>query len=277
MKLSLGFSPCPNDTFIFDALVNGHIDTEGVTFEPVLEDVETLNRWAADGKLDVTKLSFPALFQNLHTYTLLSSGAALGKGVGPLLIAKKAIDRKAVPSYSIAIPGVNTTANFLLSHAFPDATNRVPILFSEIETSVLKEEVELGVIIHENRFTYQQKGLVKICDLGEVWETTQGAAIPLGGIAAKHTLGEALIETIDRLIRKSLTYSFAQYPTLSDYVTSHAQEMDEAVMRQHIELYVNNYTMELGTQGEAAVEKLYQVYQQQSGMVKLVQTIFGVR
>jgi 1,4-dihydroxy-6-naphthoate synthase len=182
MKLNLGFSPCPNDTFIFDALVNGHIDTEALQFEPVLEDVETLNRWAIEGKLDITKLSFPALFQNRDAYAILSSGAALGKGVGPLLVAKQQLDMNAIRQYRIAIPGEHTTANFLLSHAFPEAQHRIPTLFSEIEDAVLNERVDLGVIIHENRFTYQQKGLVKICDLGEVWEREQGAAIPLGWI-----------------------------------------------------------------------------------------------
>ncbi len=264
MKLTLGFSPCPNDTFIFDALVNGGIDAEGLVFEAVLEDVETLNRWASEGKLDVTKLSFPALFQNVNTYVLLSSGAALGQGVGPLLIAKRPLDMGDLKSCRIAIPGVNTTANFLLSHAFPEAQLRVPMLFSEIEAAVLQETVDAGVIIHENRFTYQQKGLVKICDLGDAWEQRQGAAIPLGGIAAKRSLQSGVIEKIDALIRKSLTDSFAHYPQLSPYVTQHAQEMDEAVMRRHIELYVNNYTMDLGEQGRSAVAKLYDVYQQQN-------------
>lgn len=266
MKLTLGFSPCPNDTFIFDALVNSKIDTEGLHFDVVLEDVETLNRWTSEGKLDVTKLSFPALFQNTNTYTILSSGAALGKGVGPLLIAKRELDMDNLKNYRIAIPGVNTTANFLLLHAFPEAQNRVPTLFSEIEDAVLQERVDLGVIIHENRFTYQQKGLVKICDLGDVWEQKQGAAIPLGCIAAKRSLARPMIEKIDELIRKSLTYSFAQYPTLSPYITNHAQALEEAVMRWHIELYVNNYTMDLGEQGKAAISTLYDVYRQQNNL-----------
>lgn len=264
MKLTLGFSPCPNDTFIFDALVNNHIDAEGLSFDVVLEDVETLNRWASEGKLDVTKISFPALFQNRNTYTILSSGAALGKGVGPLLIAKRQLDMGDIKSYRIAIPGINTTANFLLSHAFPEAQNRIPTLFSEIEAAVLNEEVDLGVIIHENRFTYAQKGLVKICDLGDVWEQRQGAAIPLGCIAAKRSLPQDVILKFDALIRKSLTHSFSQYPVLSTYIKQHAQELDEAVMRQHIELYVNNYTMDLGEKGREAIRKLYEVYQQQN-------------
>jgi 1,4-dihydroxy-6-naphthoate synthase len=199
-------------------------------------------------------------------YVALLSGAALGNGVGPLLIAKRALNMNQVEQYRIAIPGVNTTANFLLSYAFPEAANRVPVLFSEIESAVLNETVDLGVIIHENRFTYQQKGLVKICDLGELWEQRQGAAIPLGCIAARRTLPQDIVLKTESLIRKSLTHAFGQYPALSPYVRRHAQEMDEAVMRQHIELYVNNYTMDLGPQGKAAIEKLFAVYCQQNNL-----------
>lgn len=260
MKLTLGFSPCPNDTFIFDALVNKKIDTEGFDFEVYLEDVETLNRWTAEQKLDITKLSFPALFQNASAYVLLQSGAALGQGVGPLLIAKQPLDMAQAANYRIAIPGVNTTANFLLSFAYPQAQQRIPTLFSQIENSVLQGDVDLGVIIHENRFTYQQKGLVKIADLGDVWEQKQAVAIPLGGIAAKRSLTPQIRTAVETLIRKSLTWSFAHYPSLSPYITQHAQEMDEAVMRQHIELYVNNYTTDLGAAGKTAVEALYDVY-----------------
>ena len=243
MKLTLGFSPCPNDTFIFDALVNGGIDTGGLTFDAVLEDVETLNRWAFEGKLDVTKISFPALFQNSDAYAILPSGAALGEGVGPLLIAKEPFDTNLIADANIAIPGAGTTANFLLSHAFPQARNRIPMLFSKIEDAVLTGQTDLGVIIHENRFTYEQRGLVKICDLGAVWEERQGAAIPLGCIAIKRSLPPDVITHTALLIRKSLLQSFERYPTLSAYVRNHAQEMDEGVMRRHIDLYVNDYTM----------------------------------
>lgn len=264
MKLSIGFSPCPNDTFIFDALVNGKIDTGELEFEPYLEDVETLNNWAADGRLDVTKLSFPALFRASGQYAILSSGAALGKGVGPLLVAKKVVDQSSIENGTIAIPGENTTANFLLSYAFPGAKHRVPTLFSNIEDAVLNEEVDMGVIIHENRFTYAQKGLVKMADLGEVWESREGVPIPLGCIAVKRTLPVDVRTQIDSLIRSSLTHSFATYPLISDYTKKHAQEMDEAVMRQHIELYVNNYSMDLGDGGRKAVTRLFEVYKKQT-------------
>lgn len=260
MKLSLGFSPCPNDTFIFDALVNGKIDTEGLTFEPVLEDVQTLNAWAAEEKLAITKLSFPALFNQASRYAILNSGSALGKGVGPLLIAKERTDTSKVENARIAIPGENTTAHFLLNYAFPKAKNKVIKLFSDIEDAVLNGEVDLGVIIHENRFTYQQKGLHKVCDLGEIWEEKEGVPIPLGCIAVKRNLPLSLQQQIDRLIRQSLDYAFQHYPQLSPYVAEHAQAMEEEVMRKHIELYVNNFSLDLGEDGKAAIKKLQEVY-----------------
>jgi len=262
MKITLGFSPCPNDTFIFDGLVNGTIDTEGLEFETFLEDVETLNQWAAEGRLDVSKMSFPALFKQADQYAILSAGSALGQGVGPLLIAKREVDLAQIAELNIAIPGENTTANFLLSYAFPQAQHKVPTLFSDIEDAVLNGHVDLGVIIHENRFTYAQKGLVKMADLGEVWEQKEQAPIPLGCIAAHRRLPADIHAKVDRLIRKSLQHSFAAYPQVSGYVQQHAQAMDENVMRQHIELYVNNYSMDLGPQGKKAVEQLYGVYRQ---------------
>ncbi|MCW3074454.1 MAG: 1,4-dihydroxy-6-naphthoate synthase [Flaviaesturariibacter sp.] len=267
MKLTLGFSPCPNDTFIFDALVNGKIDTEGLEFEAVLEDVQTLNNWASESRLDITKLSFPALLENAATYTILNSGAALGKGVGPLLIAKRQVDVSNIGNLTVAIPGENTTANFLLHHAFPEIHKRVPLLFSAIEEAVLHETVDLGVIIHENRFTYHQKGLVKIADLGEIWETRTGAAIPLGSIAIKRTLGLELKQKVDYLIRKSLLYSFQSYPEISDYVKQHAQAMDENVMRQHIELYVNDFSVDLGEEGKKAINTFAAIYGNSEGIL----------
>lgn len=260
MKLTLGFSPCPNDTFIFDALVNGKIDTEGLEFEPVMEDVQTLNGWAAEGRLDVTKLSFPALFKNSDSYAILASGAALGRGVGPLLIAKNEVALKDVAECSIAIPGIDTTANFLLDYAFPGDKKKIPMLFSNIEDAVLRGHVNLGVIIHENRFTYQQKGLLKVLDLGEYWEEKTGSPIPLGCIAAKRILHKEVQQKVNALIRKSLVYAFDRYPTLSFYVKEHAQAMDESVMRQHIELYVNDFSLDLGEAGKKAIKFLGEAY-----------------
>jgi 1,4-dihydroxy-6-naphthoate synthase len=262
MKLTLGFSPCPNDTFIFDALVNQKIDTGGFEFEAVLEDVETLNKWALEGKLDITKLSFPAFFQSLDKYVLLNAGSALGKGVGPLLISNTSepIDEAGVNRSVISLPGVNTTANLLFSFAYPEATNKKFMLFSTIEDAVIKGETDLGVIIHENRFTYQQKGLHKVMDLGEYWEKKMNTPIPLGGIAISQGFKRSVALKVDELIRRSLEYAFANYPLVTDYVKQHSQSMSEEVMRSHIDLYVNNFSLDLGKEGKQAIAALYEVY-----------------
>lgn len=260
MKLTLGFSPCPNDTFIFDALVNKKIDTEGLELEPVLEDVETLNRWAFEGRLDITKLSYPGLFKNRDKYVLLNAGAALGKGVGPILISKFEMEKSGIEKKTIALPGKNTTANLLFSLAFPEALNKRFMLFSTIENAVLNQETDLGVIIHENRFTYQQHGLKKILDLGEYWEEKMKLPIPLGGIAIKRTFDELIRLKVENLIRKSLEFSFTNYPLITDYVKRHSQEMSEEIMRQHIELYVNRFSLDLGMEGKKAIETLYKTF-----------------
>jgi 1,4-dihydroxy-6-naphthoate synthase len=263
MVLTIGFSPCPNDTFIFDALVNGGIDTGDIQFEPVLEDVETLNRWALEGKLDITKLSFPAYFKTSDTYRLLNAGSALGKGVGPLLVAHadQSFSNDEISNASIVLPGVNTTANLLFSFAFPGATHKEFRVFHEIENAVVNKEADLGVIIHENRFTYQQKGLHKVVDLGQHWEEKMGVPIPLGGIVIRKTLGNEVYERVNALIHQSLQQSFKSYPVVSGYVKEHAQAMSEDVMRQHIELYVNNYSLDLGADGKKAIEVLQTVFE----------------
>ncbi len=261
--MTLAFSPCPNDTFIFDALVNKRIDTEGLDFEVLLEDVQTLNEWAIQGKTDITKISYGVLPLVLDTYAVLNSGGALGRGVGPLLITKKrAAETDTIDAKRIAIPGVNTTAHLLFSLAYPNAKNKTFLVFHEIEEAVLSGKVDAGVIIHENRFTYQQKGLYKIKDLGEYWEETIHVPIPLGGIVMKKNLGTALQQQVDRLIRKSVEYAFARYPELTDYVRMHAQEMSEEVMRKHIDLYVNDFSLALGEEGKKAVNTLLDVYHQ---------------
>jgi 1,4-dihydroxy-6-naphthoate synthase len=263
MKLTLGFSPCPNDTFIFDALVNHKIDTGGLEFDAVLEDVETLNEWALQGKLDVTKLSFPAFFRSSDKYILLQSGAALGKGVGPLLITKKreAMAFKDIKNHTIVLPGENTTANLLFSFAYPEANNKKFMRFDLIEDYILSNLGDLlGVIIHENRFTYQQKGLHKVADLGEVWEEKTKLPVPLGGIAANRKLERTVARKIDQLIRQSIGFAFNHYPLLPHYVKEHSQAMEESIMRQHIELYVNDFSLGLGPGGEAAISGLREVY-----------------
>lgn len=257
MKLTLGFSPCPNDTFIFDALVNGKIDTHGLAFDYVLEDVETLNQWAFEGKLDITKLSYGAYLQLAKPYALLHAGSALGKGVGPLLVSKRPISRAELKDCRIAIPGVNTTANLLLSLAHPEAIQKTELLFSDIETAVLDEQFDAGLIIHESRFTYASRGLHKIMDLGDWWEQEMQAAIPLGGIVIRRSLGAAIAAKVDTLIRESLAYSRSRYPALSDFIRCHAQEMEESVMKQHIDLYVNEYSEDLGTVGRHSIQTLF--------------------
>lgn len=259
MNLSLGLSPCPNDTFIFDALVNGKIDTGGLHFNYVLEDVETLNQWADEGKMELTKLSYNSFLHNAHRYALLHSGSALGKGVGPLLIRSSEFGvRNDFANMRIAIPGKNTTANLLLTLAHPEATNKTEVLFSEIEEAVLRGDFDAGLVIHESRFTYAQRGLSLIRDMGDWWEETAGAAIPLGGIVARRDLDVAIIKEVDRLIAESVRYAWKNYPSLPPFVTENAQEMDEQVMRQHIQLYVNEYTEDLGPIGESAIQTLFQ-------------------
>lgn len=259
MNITIGFSPCPNDTFIFDALVNKKIDTEGFEFDAVLEDVQTLNKWALENKLAVTKLSYGVLPLVVDNYVLLNSGSALGRGVGPLLISNKEQGILNVESNIIAIPGENTTAHLLFSLAYPAAKNKIFLRYDEIEKFVL-EGKGLGVIIHENRFTYQEKGLYKIKDLGDYWEKITGNPIPLGGIVVDRNLDKAVQQKIDGLIKKSIEYAFSKYPELNDYIRHHSQEMSEDVMRKHIDLYVNDYSIDLGDVGRNAVKKMISVY-----------------
>lgn len=262
MKFTIGFSPCPNDTFIFDALVNNKIDTESFEFEPVLEDVQTLNKWAIEKKLDISKISYGVLPLVVEDYMVLNSGGALGKGVGPLLISKNNVTdlKSAIKNLTVAIPGVNTTAHLLFSHAFPLVKNKQFLVFNEIENAVLTSKTDTGVIIHENRFTYQDKGLIKLVDLGQYWEQSTGAPIPLGGIVVKKDIDKKVQQKLDNLIKKSVEYSFKNYPQISSYISSHSQEMSEEVMRKHIDLYVNNFSVDLGKEGKQAVETFLKVY-----------------
>ena len=262
MKITLGFSPCPNDTFIFDALVNRKIDTGELDFEVVLEDVQTLNEWAIQGRLDVTKISYGVLPRVLENYIVLNAGGALGNGVGPLLISKVPINNADIKEKLIAIPGMNTTAHMLFSLAFPEATKKEFLLFSDIEGAVLEGRVDAGVIIHENRFTYQQRGLLKLMDLGAYWEQETRSPIPLGGIIIRRNFPFSLQQQVDDLIANSVRYAFNKYPLITDYVKQHSQEMEESVMRQHIDLYVNEYSLALNENGKAAVFKLLKVYEQ---------------
>jgi 5,8-dihydroxy-2-naphthoate synthase len=260
MRLTLGFSPCPNDCFMFDAMVHRRIDPEGLEFDVRMADIEALNAAAFAGQIDVTKLSFHAYAYCIGNYVLLDAGSALGRNCGPLLISKREIaqDEVARGGLKIAIPGTYTTANFLLSLAFPGATAKSQLLFSAIEGAVLDGTFDAGLIIHENRFTYAAKGLKKIIDLGEYWESETGTAIPLGGIVINRALPEDVQQKMNRIMRRSVEYAFANRTASLPFVRANAQEMSEDVMYQHIDLYVNDYSVDLGGEGRRAVEVLFE-------------------
>ena len=269
MKLTLGFSPCPNDTFIFDALIHHKIDTNGLDFEVSYHDVETLNQKAFKQELAITKLSYHAFAYALEDYELLDAGSALGFGVGPLLITKNKELAAELSVYAgqdlpahlqnlrIAIPGKYTTANFLLGLAYPTLQHKEILVFSDIEQAVSSGEVDLGLIIHENRFTYQEKGLHKVVDLGDFWEKTTESPIPLGGIVIRRDLPQEIKANVNKLIKESVEYAFAHPKSGIDYIRSHAQEMEEEVMCKHIELYVNQYSVDLGDLGRKAINTLF--------------------
>jgi len=286
MKLTLGFSPCPNDTFIFDALIHHKIDTEGLEFEVFYDDVETLNQKAFRGELDITKLSYHAFAYVTDRYVLLDSGSALGFGVGPLLISNLEISisdleknlihdpKSGSRNPLIGIPGKYTTANFLLGLAFPEATNKQVLVFSEIEDALLDNRIDIGLIIHENRFTYQDKGLKKIIDLGDYWEKRTGCAIPLGGIVANRNLPLDVQHKINRLLRKSVEFAFANPKSGLAFIKQHAQEMSEEVMYKHIELYVNQYSIELGEEGRKAINLMFDTALEKGIIPEVKQGIF---
>jgi 1,4-dihydroxy-6-naphthoate synthase len=250
MKLSLGFSPCPNDCFMFDAIVNRRIDTEGLEFAVHLADVEQLNDAALAGQAQITKLSYHAYAHCVDRYVLLDAGSALGRNCGPLLISARrlSMDDVAGGDLRIAIPGQYTTANFLLGLACPAALDKTELLFSEIEA---------GLLIHENRFTYQTKGLLKIADLGEFWEGQTGAPIPLGGIVISRLLPDEVKSRVNRVVRRSVEHAFAHRSDSLPFVRAHAQEMSEEVMYKHIDLYVNEFSIDLGVEGRQAVTLLF--------------------
>jgi 1,4-dihydroxy-6-naphthoate synthase len=255
MELHIAYSPCPNDTYIFDAMVNGKIDTGGFRFIPHLEDVETLNQQAMQHVYDITKISYGVYPLIADHYQILNSGSAIGFGVGPLLISHSPIDNNQLASMTVAIPGENTTAHFLFAHQFPHHQKKVFLRYDQIEQFVL-EGKGLGVIIHENRFTYLSKGLFLVSDLGKYWEQHTDSPIPLGGIVVRRSLDDAIKKHIDLLIQKSIEYADHQYPQLSQYTTAHAMEMEEAVMRKHIELYVNDHSKNLEASGKDAIIKM---------------------
>ncbi len=256
MTLTLGFSTCPNDTFIFDAMVHNKIDTEGLDFELIMGDVEELNKMAFDAKLDITKISFHAYAYIAHNYKILDAGSALGKNNGPLLISKEPISPNDIPSLMIAIPGKHTTANLILRSAYPNIKCVKEYLFSDIEDAVLTKEVDAGLIIHETRFVYEEKGLKKILDLGQYWEDTTKLLVPLGGIIINRKLPTDIINKVNRVLRRSIDYAFENPDSSVEFIQKFAQEIDKSVMYKHINLYVNEYTKELGDLGKKSISHL---------------------
>ncbi len=274
MKLSLGFSPCPNDTFIFYGMLHGKVDTEGLEFEVLLADVEELNQKAFAKDLDITKLSYHAFAHLLSDYALLDAGSALGNNCGPLLIAKKQLSLKKLEQARIAIPGKYTTANFLFRLAYPTLAEGQEMLFSDIEKAVLQDEIDAGLIIHENRFTYQEKGLIKIRDMGEYWEDTYKMPIPLGGIVVQRKLPLKMQQKVNRVMQRSVIYAQEHPEETLPYVSQYAQEMDTNVMQQHIQLYVNKFTRNLGQEGKKAVQTLFEVAEEKNIIPKYNGNIF---
>jgi len=259
MKLTLGFSPCPNDTFIFEALVHGRVDTEGVSFDWFLADVEELNRRAMEGSVDVTKMSFHAYAVAAANYLILDSGSALGHNNGPLVISRRKMYPDELENALIAIPGKYTTANLLFSIFWPGASRKREYIFSDIPEAVMSGEVDAGLIIHETRFTYLSLGLKKVADTGEYWEKMTGMPVPLGGIVVHRSVNEEIAAKVSRSIRRSIEYAWADQSASVDFIKRNAREIDSAVTREHISLYVNDFSLSLGQDGKAAIERLYSV------------------
>ena len=258
--LSLGYSPCPNDTFIFFPIVHGKLDTNGLIFREILEDVETLNQMARGSRLDITKASFHAFGHLKDDYCLLRSGGALGKGCGPLVVAREEMEMSDLRGKTIAIPGELTTAFLLLQIFDPELKRKVKIMpFSSIIKSVKEGEADAGLIIHESRFTFQRAGLKKVIDLGDWWEKETGHPVPLGGILGRRGLGADLLRQIEVLLRKSVEYAFAHRGESVSYIKQHAQELEHEVINRHINLYVNDYSLDIGDSGERAVKELFRM------------------
>jgi 1,4-dihydroxy-6-naphthoate synthase len=274
MKLSLGFSPCPNDTFIFEALVHGRVDTEGVSFDWFLADVEELNRRAMQGTVDVTKMSFHAYALAASNYFILDSGSALGRNNGPLVVSRHKMYPDELDKALIAIPGKYTTANLLFSIFWPGASRKREYLFSDIPEAVMSGEADAGLIIHETRFTYLSLGLQKVADTGEYWEKMTGMPVPLGGIVVNRSVSEDIAGKVSRSIRRSIEYARADPSASVDFIRRHAREIDSKVTKDHINLYVNEFSLSLGQEGKAAIENLYSVAHERKVIGAMPERIF---
>ena len=255
MNIKIAYSPCPNDTFIFDALVHNKVKNS-YKWDIHLADISELNQLAFQGDYDVIKVSFHAYAYMTDEYNLLPVGSALGKGVGPLLISKEPKNIEKLSGMKVGIPGEFTTANFLFDFAKPHPVDKQYMLFSEIEDAVLSEKIDAGVIIHENRFTYDAKGLYKIVDLGSYWEKKTNLPIPLGGIAIRKSIDSSIKEEISSLLQQSIEYAYNNPASVLDYVKDNAQALDVGVMQKHIDLYVNEFTMNIGDDGKKAIDYL---------------------
>jgi 1,4-dihydroxy-6-naphthoate synthase len=251
--INLGYSFCPNDTFIFYALTHGRIVGESVIEQ--LEDVETLNQWALSGKLEMTKISYHAYAHVREQYVALRSGGALGRGVGPLIVAREPLE--SLVGKTVAIPGAMTTANLMLTLSQPEGVKTRVMRYDHIMPAIERGEVDAGLIIHESRFTYQQHGLVKLLDLGQWWEGETGLPLPLGAILARRDLGLEKLRELDQAVRSSLEYAYAHPSEPKVYIRQHALEMEDAVMQAHIDLYVNEFSLDVGDEGERAVKELF--------------------
>lgn len=259
MKLTLGFSPCPNDTFIFEAMVHGRVDTEGLEFDWFLADVEELNRRAVEGSVDITKMSFHAYARTAQKYLILDSGSALGRSNGPLVVSRRPVMPDELDDALIAIPGKYTTANLLFSIFWPGATRKREYLFSDIPGAVLSGEADAGLIIHETRFTFRSMGLTMVADTGAMWEKMTGLPVPLGGIAISRNIDTLVASKVERAIRRSIEYARSSPRESVDFIRQHARETDADVTREHINLYVNDFSLSLGEEGRRAIEKLFSV------------------
>jgi len=260
MKLSLAISSCPNDTFMFDALINKKVDVKNYNFDIIISDVEELNKLSQNAETDISKMSFYNFFKVADRYQMLTSGAALGKNCGPLIISKRKIYPDELSDCHIAIPGESTTANLLLQIFFPTATNKHIYLFSDIEDVVLSDECDAGLVIHETRFTYQKRGLKLAADLGVLWEEKFHLPIPLGGIAIKRSLPEYVKTDMNKILRSSIEYAFSNPGSAMDFMKQNAVELEEDVIQKHVDLYVNHFSIDMGKEGKDSIEKLYKVY-----------------
>lgn len=274
MKLTLGFSPCPNDTFIFEAMVHGRVDTEGLEFNWFLADVEELNRRALEGTVDITKMSYHAYARAAAGYLILDSGSALGRSNGPLVVSRRPISPGELDNALIAIPGLYTTANLLFSIFWPGATRKREYLFSDIPEAVLSGEADAGLIIHETRFTYRAMGLGLVADTGTMWEEMTGLPVPLGGIVVNRNLDPEVAAKVSRTIRRSIGYARTSPRESAAFIRRHARETEEEIAREHIKLYVNDFSLSLGEEGRQAIRKLFAVAQEKGVIELLPERIF---